>query len=337
MDFKERVRRRNEFDASLVYGTRKFNLMTRREEHLNYRKDHDNQWTDPKTGIIADKFSESRDCPLCGKNQPEVLFIKAGFPHARCKECDLVYANPILNLEEYKKWCSHEDSWQMVLETDEQVKMQSLEANYSLDIVSLYLENMKKIRICDIGCGPGTTLAEAKKRGFEVFGIEPNRRCHPFLEEKGIEYTSDFFPLKKYPNEKFDIILILNTLEHLNNPLQILYESRNLLKPKGLIYISVPSMDALVNRVLHEKGGAFAGHSHLQIFSILTLSKILEKAGFEVLEYETIITELGIIKNYLDFQHPYLGEHKTNFDFLTPELIYKNHWARNVNMPARLK
>jgi SAM-dependent methyltransferase len=188
-----------------------------------------------------------------------------------------------------------------------------------------------------VGCGPGTFLEEARKRGFRVFGIEPNKRCHKFLKERGIDYVGDFFPLRKGIEEKFDCIFILNTLEHMREPLHILKEVKKLLKPYGIIYISVPCISALVNRIMHEKAGIFGGYSHIQFFSVKTLSLLLEKAGFEVLEYDTVITEIGVIKNYLSYKDPYFSDDADRLDFLTPEIIYKNNLARNLNMVARLK
>ncbi len=337
MTFQERVKRRNEFDASLVYGTRRFNLVTKRDKHLDYRKKHDSDWMNPKTGVIHDGFAEKRKCPLCSADNFETLFVKSGFPHVKCKRCELVYVNQILNRREYTKLWSSEDSWENVLESNEQVKMQTLEASYSLDIAKLYIADDNNISICDVGCGPGTLLTEAKKRGYYTFGVEPNKRCHKFLEEKSIDYTGEFFPLKKHVRKKFDCVFLLNALEHMRDPLQIVLEIKKLLKPSGIIYISVPCINALINRIMHEKAGVFAGHSHIQFFSIKTLPMLLEKTGFEVLEYETIITEIGVIKNYLSFKDPYFGDNAERLDFITPELIYKNHLARNLNMVGRLK
>jgi SAM-dependent methyltransferase len=336
MDFQERVRRRNEFDASIVYGTRQFNLLTRRQEHMAFREDNDDLWIDKKSGRIFEKFSEKRNCPLCSSADHTVIFVKSGFPHVKCNNCSLVYVNPILNRAEYEKLWSSEDSWENVLESEHQIKMQALEAAYSLDIAGLYFAGEKKADICDVGCGPGTLLSEAKKRGHRVFGIEPNRRCHGILKDKGIAFTEDFFPLKKDLGMKFDCIFLLNTLEHLRDPLLIVREAGKLLKERGVIYVSLPCIDALVNRVMHEKAGVFGGHSHIQFFSILTLSELFRKAGLKVLEYETIITEIGVIKNYLSFLDPYFGENPDNLDFITPELIYRNHLARNLNMVGRI-
>ena len=337
IDFKERLRRRNEFDASLVYGTRQFNLLTKRDDHLGYRKDTDENWLNKDTGLIYERCARKRNCPLCGADDFETVFVKAGFPHVKCSSCGLVYVNPVLNDEEYKKLWSAEDSWESVLESAHQIKMQSLEARYSMDIAGLYMEKKDSYNICDVGCGPGTLLREAKKRGHYAFGIEPNRRCHSLLEKEGIDYTGDFFPLKEKIEKRFDCIFLLNTLEHMPDPLEIVREAKKLMEPSGVIFISVPSFNALVNRIMHETAGVFAGHSHIQFFTIDTLSRLFDKAGFEVLEYETIITEIGVIKNYLSYADPYFGENADRFDFLTPEAMYANHLARNINMVGRLR
>ena len=49
---------------------------------------------------------------------------------------------------------------------------------------------------------------------------------------------------------------------------------------------------------------------------------------------ETIITEIGVIKNYLSFEDPYFGDGKDRLDFITQEFLYKNNIARNLNILA---
>ncbi len=339
MNFQERVRRRNEFDASMVYGTKKFNIMTGRDKHVSHRDENDDQWINPETGLIHDNYAGYRNCPLCDADSYDTVFIKSGFPHVRCIECELVYVTPILSREEYEKLWEAEDSWESILENEHQIRMQALEANYSIDVAGLYLDhtNGNGLRICDVGCGPGTLLDEANKRGYDVMGIEPNKRCHARLAEKHIDFIGDFFPLRQDVSDKFDCLFMLNVLEHMQDPLQIVFEAKQLLKPSGLLYLSVPNIDAFVNRIMHEKAGVFGGHSHVQFFNKKTLGALMETTGFEILEYETIITELGVIKNYLDFDDPYFGDTSEKMDYITPEMIYRNHLARNINMVGRLK
>jgi hypothetical protein len=62
---------------------------------------------------------------------------------------------------------------------------------------------------------------------------------------------------------------------------------------------------------------------------------LLEGCGFEILELETILTELGSINNYLDFQDPYLGEAGPFFPDLTPEVIHDKLWGSRLLALAR--
>ena len=77
MDFNERVRRRNEFDASIVYGTREFNILTGRDKHLSHRKNHDDDWLNDETGMIHEKFQKKRISKLqFMKSKKEKVQIK---------------------------------------------------------------------------------------------------------------------------------------------------------------------------------------------------------------------------------------------------------------------
>lgn len=335
MNVTERIRRRNEFDASLVYGTKRFNMLTQRDEHLKEREENDGQWVDPATGVIAERYADHRPCPGCGATGGETLFVKCGFPHVRCGSCTLVYATPILNMAEYERHYRHEDSWERVIENAEQVRMQAIESRYSLDIAELYMPDRRPLRICDVGCGPGTLLVEAKQRGHVVFGIEPNAQCHPVLASHGIPYSGEFFPLRSDLGRQFDGVFLLNALEHMRNPKETIIEIRKLLVPGGILYISVPNIDALVNRIMHAQASVFAGHSHLQFFNAKTLGRLCTEAGYTPVEHETIITQIGTIKNYLAYEDPYFGDTPESFAWLTPEMVYANDFARNINMVVR--
>jgi len=239
MNFDERVRRKNEFDGNLVYGTKQFNLLTGRHRHLGYRQKHDNQWINAKKGLIHNKFAEKRRCPLCGADYFDTLFLKEGFPHQKCRVCELVYVSPILNREVYMRWSRNERTYVSVLKTKVQTKMQTLKSIYILDILRLYLNKRSVVDVCDIGCGPGVLLSEAKKRKYNAFGIEPNKKCHKLLEKKGIDYTRDFFPLKEYGRKKFDCVFLLNVLEHMRNPVEMAKATKkNIENPRTYLHFS---------------------------------------------------------------------------------------------------
>ncbi|MBN1872027.1 MAG: class I SAM-dependent methyltransferase [Candidatus Omnitrophica bacterium] len=337
MDFDERVRRKNCYDGSLVYGARDFNMRTGRDKHMDDRREKDSRWMNPRTGRILEKFSQKRNCPLCDNNDYEILFIKNGFSHVRCNTCELVYVNPILDEKENERLVKAEDSWQRVLETEEQIRIKSIEARYLIDVIEQYVRPDGKSRVCDIGCGPGVLLRVAREKGYDVYGIEPNARCHSVLKENDIRYKAEFLPFRSSFKERFDCVFLLNVLEHLREPKAALLDLRSILVPSGIAVITVPNIDALVYRILHEKSSTFGGHTHIQFFNPKTLSRLLQETGFEIVEYETSITELDTIKNHLSYRDPYMGKDAGRFDFLTPEFIYRNELGRTLNMIGRVR
>ena len=141
------------------------------------------------------------------------------------------------------------------------------------DVASLYADQAQ-LNICDIGCGPGRLLHIAKERGNHVLGIEPNKRYNQSLDELGIPYKR-FFPLNLNNYQSFDIIFTLNTSEHLPDPKGAIEDIYKILKPKGLVYISVPNIDALVTRVLKYRSGVSSVATFTFSFNAATLSQLV--------------------------------------------------------------
>ena len=101
----------------------------------------------------------------------------------------------------------------------------------------------------DIGCGHGGVCSELINKGFNVSGIEINDEAIDSLKSKGFKtYHRDITkPLNI--NYKFDIILILDVLEHLFDPLHLLNEAKNITKPNGYIIVTTPLYFDIIDRL----------------------------------------------------------------------------------------
>jgi len=101
----------------------------------------------------------------------------------------------------------------------------------------------------DIGCGHGGVSAELIKRGHNVAGIEINEDAIKSLKKKGFEvYQKDIskpLELKK----QFDIVMILDVLEHLFDPYSLLKEAQKATKRGGYIIVTVPLYFDIVDRL----------------------------------------------------------------------------------------
>ena len=330
----ERLEAKNAFDGSLVFGTRSFNQRTGRDRHLDHRQWIRDFFLEEETGRLRPELTQSRSCPSCGGTEHRVLFVKNGFPHVQCETCEIVYVTPILREEALSEFYEEESSWTEVLFSAEQVDLDQKKFQYGLDLIQGYGPLGE---LLDVGCGPGFFLEAARERGWQVAGMEMNERCVERLQELNIPVHTEPLEEAVLPEAVFDCVTMWEVLEHLREPGTALAQIRRLLRPGGVLLICVPNFGSLVNRILHEKAGTFAGYSHINFFEAATLKQMQEEAGFEVLEKETIITELGTINNYLSFEHPYLGEGETVMPHLTPDYIHAHLLGSRLLSVARAK
>ena len=128
-----------------------------------------------------------------------------------------------------------------------------------------------------------------------------------------------------------------NLFEHLDDPRKMLLNIKKILEPNGLVFVLVPNINGLVNTILRKDAVAFAGNTHLNFFNIKTLSRFFNSCGFKTMHYETLFTELETIKNYLNFNDPYSGKVKSNFDYFSPYYIHKNYLGSKIIMIAKKK
>jgi 2-polyprenyl-3-methyl-5-hydroxy-6-metoxy-1,4-benzoquinol methylase len=197
--------------------------------------------------------------------------------------------------------------------------LDKLKYQYGLDLAAPYLDGP---RILDVGTGTGLFVRVARDSGYEPVALELHRQNVEKLRNDGFQVIDRPLEAAGIKDNSFDLVTMWEVLEHIVNPRSLLLEIHRILKKNGTLFILVPNADSLVTRILQEKSGTFGGHSHVNFFNTDNLSRILEDTGFNPLEMETIITELGTINNHLALQDPYLGQSEHQLDFLTPKAIH---------------
>lgn len=97
-------------------------------------------------------------------------------------------------------------------------------------------------KILDIGCAEGGVLAAFEKEGFDCTGLEFSSKRIEFAAEKSssqvkfIEANIEEFSSA----EQFDVILILDVIEHLDKKLQALQNIKLMLSREGIVVVSFP-------------------------------------------------------------------------------------------------
>jgi 2-polyprenyl-3-methyl-5-hydroxy-6-metoxy-1,4-benzoquinol methylase len=101
--------------------------------------------------------------------------------------------------------------------------------------------------------------------------------------------------------KRFDRVLLLDVLEHLRHPEQILRQSQEVLKREGLLIVSVPNianiyirLTLLLGRFDYSERGLL-DKTHLRFFTRKTARKLLESNGYSILEEQQTVIPLELV------------------------------------------
>tara|TARA_B100001996_G_C18609899_1_gene573252 strand:+ start:140 stop:1123 length:984 start_codon:yes stop_codon:yes gene_type:complete len=294
--------KKNKFDLALKVGAKKLHLNRKKliSEGEKYRKKYQD-----KKGYIKRKFLKYRNCPICKRKNDEFLFYKNGGKYVKCKNCELIYLNPCFgdtHLENYYKGMHSMQSATIKNESEFYVKIYS----YGLESINKFVKKKNK-KILDIGCSNGLFLDIAKKNSWETFGIELNKKEYLISQKNHRVENTSVLNLNKAFNNKFDTICMWDVIEHVkdtNNLLKIIKRSLN---KGGLFFFQTPNVNSLAARIMHEKSNVFDGIEHTNLFNDKNVNIIAKKNKFKLIKIESVISEIPIISNYLDYLDPYYG------------------------------
>jgi len=241
---------------------------------------------------------ETLDCLICDTDNTEVLFSKRdGFASlsseytiVQCRKCGLVYVNPRPTAKEIANFYPEYYSWKEEAGQGSFFSRlaKTLEGMYRFHLLNYEVSRLLKLSgitsgaILDIGCGTGDRLSIFKKKGFNVYGIEPSGAANYGREKFDLHILQGRLPNPQLPANHFDIITLYNVFEHLHNPRESLSEMRRLLNDKGFLVIQVPNIDSPQFSLFKRNWAAFDVPRDLYYFNLTTISTLLASEGFEM-------------------------------------------------------
>ncbi|MCX9073315.1 MAG: glycosyltransferase [Candidatus Methanoperedens sp.] len=145
-------------------------------------------------------------------------------------------------------------------------------------------------RVLEFGCATGYVSKILEQRGCRVTGIEMDENAAKKASiycEKIIIADIDIIELKEeLKDNKFEVILFGDILEHLKNPKRILLQAKDFLSKDGYIVISIPNvahwsirMDLLFGNFDYQNLGLL-DDSHLRFFTKKSIVSLLESCGY---------------------------------------------------------
>jgi len=148
----------------------------------------------------------------------------------------------------------------------------------------------------ELGCADGEGTKILLQNFKRVVGVDGSGRlikqAKANIKDRKVEFVCSYFEHFK-TKERFDVIYLGHILEHVDNPIIVLKDTKTFLKKDGIMIIDVPNamsihrqagvlMGTLKNE--YELNDADRSIGHKRVYDLGLLKKDITKAGLEVIE-----------------------------------------------------
>lgn len=218
-----------------------------------------------------------QSCEICA-SPAKHTFSKDSLAYSRCAACGFIFARP-----------AHNANFQQALDEFEKAYLDYFQKPAAVDLANFealqrwICRHVPKMEgpILDLGCGGGSFVRYLRSRGYDAVGFEPAEVLYnaflsreSFFERKSIEQAAG-------EQARFQIITLLDVVEHLADPVETLASVRDVLAPGGWLFLSTPDTDSLMAK-LWGRHWHFYHRYHLSMFSPRNLALLLERSGFRI-------------------------------------------------------
>lgn len=257
-------------------------------------------------------------CPACTLRSNAVHREISGVPIRRCSECGHQWwMSDSLDLQKlYRNYYSGRDP--SIGYGDYMALEKALRQTFTKRLSQLErLIGGTPGSMLDIGCGPGIFLEVAQSRGWRAQGIDPSEGAGAAGKRaSGVDIRTGFFESSLYEKQRFDVITLWDTIEHLAEPFDVLRDCRMLLEPNGVVALTTGRADSVAARLCGRHWHLYTLPEHLHFFTGRSLDKCASRAGLNIVASRNEVAWYTI-------------------SYLFERLVKKSHWGRNLTEVIR--
>ena len=210
--------------------------------------------------------------------------IEGDFWLFECPQCGMVTTQPKLDNEHIEKYypedyisypiaVDQEKTWHQRADRQRGVRRR---AEFAIAETG-----MKTGKVLDVGCATGVFLKGMQDRGWESQGIEPSDYAANYAKEQlKLDVKHDYLQFDSYAANQFDLVTLWDVFEHLPNPTETLEIIHNILKPGGVLLLSLPNPESWDRRWFKEAWSGWDVPRHYYVYGLKTLKQLLKRHGF---------------------------------------------------------
>lgn len=244
-------------------------------------------------------------CPICNSYNLATYSMKfsAGFPHisrTKCKNCNLVFANPMSNAEELNTFYANyyeKGNFEALAYKNKTIELFKQIDTSNFDELSKFDKNVVKFapngNFLDIGFGLGFQLYLANKCGATaIYGTELDADAIKFVKShlSNINIFEGELMSAKYQDNFFDTINLCHVIEHVLDPVEYIKELYRITKKGGVLILSTPNIGSfpyklfrIFNFLSFKIPQIVDGLEHTFIFNKENLRSLAQSAGYTLI------------------------------------------------------
>lgn len=245
--------------------------------------------------LEGSRHVETVGCLFGHQDAPELAFeghdrlgqSQDTFQIMRCRTCGLLFVSPRPTLAEMTQYYPYGKYQAFSVAIADRPWLQRWHSTYMQNKRCRFIERAKtEGRLLDVGCATGNFLAQMRQRGnWEVYGVEVNPEAVDYARQR-LRLNVFHGPLEeaRFPGDFFDAVTLWSVLEHLHDPLEALREVQRILRPDGILGLTVPSADSLDAHLFGPYWTLLDPPRHLYTFNRETLAQLLAGEGFDIVD-----------------------------------------------------
>ena len=246
-------------------------------------------------------------CAACDRTDARRRYAVNGFAVVECR-CGLARTvlpagfDPSAIYTEGYFQGGHADGY-----ADYQASREALRSEFRRNLAAL-TRHVERGRLIEVGCAYGFFLDEAATR-FETAGVEIADHARAACQARGLEVARTMTPAWLAARGPFDAAVMLDVIEHLQDPGAVLDALHAAMRPGARLMITTGDFGSALARALGRRWRLMTPPQHLWFFAPATIRALLARHGFRVhaIDHPWKLVPLSLIvyqaSRYLGGQH----------------------------------
>lgn len=252
----------------------------------------------PNLTDVSDTLAPSSPCPICAAPTQmyfdDVYDDRYGYPGRfslrRCDRCGHKYVPASFSSSQLGQlYTQYYPRGSFAVEAfAPEIEKTGFRSWLAGDRASAFRWVPRNVRVLDIGCGIGATLAYHRSRGCEAVGIETDENVQAISSRYGLDIRVGVFNADDFAAASFDYVTLDQVAEHVTDPRELFAGIARVLKPGGVAIITTPNANGLGAWLFGRRWLNWHIPYHLQFYTGASIGKLAQRAGLQVIRSATI-------------------------------------------------